>query len=120
MVPGKFYLLIQSWRGDALVPEQTPAPDLATAVKLFRGMDDVVTVLAIDAGACTTRDATADVLRVIADKSFADGNPLHYDLAGLCDHYRIAHYHAPRTMAEKFGEAADFYRDLRADRDLAA
>ena len=120
MVPGKFYLLIQNWREDALVPEQTPAPDLATAVELFRGMDDVESVLAIDLAAGTSRDATADVLRVIADKSFDDHKPLHYDLAGLCDHYRIPHYHAPRTMAEKFGEAADFYRDLRADRDLAA
>ena len=93
-----------------LVREQTVSPSLAAAVEFAKEFDTAFTVVKVDVQNGTSCDATVDVLKAIAAESFAEFRPLHYELAGLCDEYRVDHYTAPRSRADRWDEAADRLR----------
>lgn len=109
---GKFYLLIERFQGAPHICEQTMCLSIDDAVERAKGCDTAFEVLAIDREARTAIDATADVLKKIAAESsdHKDGpRTLHYELAGLCDFYRIDHYQPRRRT---WGDVAD---DARAN-----
>ena len=93
-----------------LVREQTVSPSLAAAVEFAKEFDTAFTVVKVDVQNGTSCDATVDVLKAVAAESFEQFQPLHYELAGLCDEYRVDHYTAPRSRADRWDEAADRLR----------
>lgn len=97
-----------------LIREQRAHPSLLDAIDYAKNFDEPFTVIKVDVRNGTSCDATVDVLKAIGAESFAEFRPLHYTLAGLCDEYRVDHYLAPRTVADKWRDAADRAVERRA------